>query len=283
VPIPTRFESSLISLTKKSDNLLILSLTLQLQLPFDDQTLRNLKSGDILWFESPDRPTGVNLLQLIESALAPSIARLSVGLRLPNLREAFYEPYIPEVIKNVRVGVAGQTIDISPFAARAISTMPPSRSITRAEVLNLLTTEATNSDYIVALSDSSHHYCDLPVAIALLTTALEVSAYEYLGKHHLGKKGDPERFNPKAYLDSSVPTVASGMSFRSIDPKSYEACEELWGTRHEILHLGKFQVRTFDSATTGKSGPAKLRQFVGEDYEAFRVGVINAIGWMKSI
>jgi len=279
ISVSTSFDSCVVSLRRPEKGTLTLDVALTLQLPFDEYTVEELRFGIISWRPNSDGIDSRGVLDLVFQAVEPLVIRLSAGLRLPELYEAFLEPCIPKMIPTVDVTVAGQKVTCSPVAARSIRTIPPRKPFRKADITGLMSTPAAIGDYVVARSDRSYHHEDLPSAIAWLTTAMEVSAYNYLGEHHKGANGDPKHFNPTLYLGTGITGFMSGKSFKDINYAAYVACEELWGTRNEILHFARLQIRTFVE-NAGKKDPKKLRRFTGEDYEAFRNAVSVCINWM---
>lgn len=116
------------------------------------------------------------------------------------------------------------------------------------------------------------------VFVSSLTTAMEVGCYAAWRAANPGRKL-PD-FNPTDYLTLNgrkdkwpARLFRGGKVFAEHSPQEALACDELWGTRHELLHNGKQLVRVSGSKTN-------TVPYTDAHATAFRAAVMSLLSWL---
>lgn len=113
------------------------------------------------------------------------------------------------------------------------------------------------------------------VFVSSLTTAMEVGCYAAWRDANPGM--DPPNFNPTDYLTlkgrPASRLVRNGQVFAEHSPQDALICDELWGTRHEVLHNGKQLVRASGSKTN-------TVPYTDAHANAFRAAVMSLLSWL---
>ena len=293
--LPQDFSSGslAVGIAQATPHATVLDVELVLELPFDEEYMQpKWQNPPAICFESTSSEPGLpaDRTSLVRFAadtqlaqwVRPLIIRLAHETRAPAFLTAFdYTPY-PLLIPTIHVKVKNYEFEIKPTTGKTVGVHPPGRVVTRTQLLDLISRKTHLHDYFGASSDISYYKIDLPATIVWLTTTLEVAAYHYLKAKvvaAIGKKGD--KFSPVTYLATSHQTVAGGLSLKHTDVVAFIGCEELWGTRHEIVHNGRCQIRCFDHKQ-GTASLALVRPLKDQDVHDFRAAVVRAIAWMKS-
>lgn len=263
--------------------LTVFDVELVIELPFDEEYMQpKWQTTPGIHFETDSHLVGIAVDLQLGKLMRPLIVRLAHETRAPAFLSAFdYTPY-PVLFPSIHVDVKHYSFDIKPTTGKTIGIHPPGRVLNNIQLLESFARETYVYDYFGAMSDMSYYKIDVFGSIVWLTTTLEVAAYHYLKAKLtsiIGSKAD--KFTPETHLGISYPTIASGVSLKQSDLVAYIGCEELWGTRHEIVHNGRIQVRCYDQ-NQGKANRNLTRPLENQDTHKFRAAVMNAITWMKS-
>lgn len=284
-PLPQDFRGGSLSVGIKQiePKLTVLDVEVVIELPFDEEYMQPK------WQTTPSirYDTGSHLVSIavdlqLAQLVRPLVVRLANDTRAPAFLSAFDDTPYPLLFPNIHIDVKHYSFDIKPTTGKTIGIHPPVRWLSNTQTLEAFARDTLIYDYFGAMSDIRYYKLDHLGSIVWLTTTLEVAAYHHLKARltsEIGKQADA--FNPEKFLGTNYSTIANGVSLRSSDLVAYIGCEELWGTRHEIVHNGRIQIRSYDSVL-GKASRTTNRPLTEQDIHAFRAAVMKAISWMKS-
>jgi hypothetical protein len=217
----------------------------------------------------------------IAVALDPVVVRLAQEAFSPSFLRAFRRAQCHELVPRVTATVAGHTkeIESQPDVMKAFDLSPQPHPLSLSQLKRTLARRTLPHEYFGAMSDAYLAAMDAFSVVVWLATELETAAYHYLGQRHVKSDRRYKDFNPKVYLGSGDPGPGS---LEGSDRATYERCHELWGTRHEVLHNGRLNVRPYDpqKKDTDKS---KARDPRDGEIRTFREAVRQAIRWMQQV
>jgi hypothetical protein len=231
-------------------------------------------------------PAILDASQVMYAAARPLLVRIALASRCPEMIRLINETYVPKILPEVSIQVAGRSFSHQPTWFIGTGSIYPHKKLTASEMSQVVTRETHLYEYFGVGSDLRLGADDLYGAVALLTTELEMAAYSHVGSLIQKARGDADKpdFDPVLYLGDDFKKWVKKASFRELQPDRYKACVELWGARHEVVHNGQGKIRPFNP-TTGRvdKKSTNKRDLTNAEFDHFREGVQEAIGWMRTI
>lgn len=229
---------------------------------------------------------GSSLGSYIYWSLWPILVRLSYVAGNPNLLHRYNWTPIEKLLGDIVVKPDGMeefitrtNLSLGRFLGLGFLSMP---IIPVGNVKRVLERKTFDFENFAVLADERWCAFDDKSAIVWLATTLEVASYEFLGKNPKFKEID---FHPTHYLGNEFSKRTKSESFRCYckikDLPYYKDCQELWGTRNEVVHNGRFMIREYDPEED-KTDKKKLRNGeLSSTVWTFREVVYQAIEWLK--
>jgi len=240
-----------------------------------DGTLSQLERRGRAMVEFPgvSGPTIWNPYQDAFGVLVAVLERLAAEAVNPVVRTRFEDdPW--GSLKDLTVTASGTTVAVKfnePFYTMGSPPRPGSEAPTKALPATRLRAAlkegpAVSTPFLFR-GDLARETSEAMIAVALWTTAMEVTAYAGWKRK---KGGTPPDFKPVDYLQAR-----NKHGLPSTDLPTFIACNELWGCRHEMIHNGRASIRTADAY--GITSKKALRPFTWDDADRFRRAVAAAI------
>jgi hypothetical protein len=260
------------------------NITWQVELAFDKQFVsdewRRSETVPLFVPGNDGRPRQLHLEIWLAQAVAPLITRLAFDTQAVYFFDAFQRANYVDLFPRIDVEVETHSFRLVPSANKAVDFAPPSRQLAANELTATMARATSNFEYYGVRAEGRWTAFDNQGAIIWMTTELEVAAYEFLG----GRLGNAN-FEPKLYLGPGYANATGRPSFKDECAANasahYARCHELWGTRHEIIHNGRQQVRLYDAGkdAADRNNPRPLGP---NDVQAFRETVAQTIRWMRT-
>ncbi len=278
---PEPGSSLLIGVEYAGPRFTVLDVEWTVHLPYDRAVTLEWDTKRLGFLATPPDPPGGNptmrdIAHELVWVVHPAIVRLASATGSGSFLAAYLETPYRDLVATARVAVDGLDFEVKPMAQKTSGPRAPKRWLDAPTFHAVLTRDTYRYEYFLAQADFHRDRRDPGTTIAWLATTLEVASYEFLGNLFPPNT----HFNPKLFLGSHYPDPKRRGSLQKAHQDCYARCHELWGARHEVLHMGRQQIRLYNPIAEAVDRNL-LRPIQSEDLKTFREAVETAAAWLR--